>query len=395
LETELQLGGHRLAGEMESILTCQRTRPHDAALPFDILGLIFHHVTDGYPMSLRSLLFVCRSWHDAVWLHPTLWSTIRIDHTLLTIFALNSVLPKLLIKRYIRTCLNQSGTAALDISIDLNPQHVNSFSTQDTAHEHDTWSFLVSLTEDIIGPDGEHAARWRSLTWKWTTREYISQVIPKLPPILPVFETLRLSNSPVHISLIGAFPRCPRLLSLVLHHTSTQLLKVQDCLLLSELVISTEFVWLSVDLIRLSQLPNIRRLTLYTIQWAVPIFQLGSGRVPPTEILLPHLKYLHLRGRIPLQVVEPLVTPSLKELELNSHSSLELLGEISLPRTIETIRIAYSDRDSDPSIDVVRPVKKLLDVAPALKQVCVPKWFHDKLEKNGFHLEGNVIIVIE
>jgi hypothetical protein len=51
---ELQLGSHSLVGEMDSILICPRARPHDAALPFDILGLIFHHVTDGYPISLSS-----------------------------------------------------------------------------------------------------------------------------------------------------------------------------------------------------------------------------------------------------------------------------------------------------------------------------------------------------
>jgi hypothetical protein len=380
---------------MESILTCQRPRPHDAALPFDILGLIFHHVTSGYPMNLRSLLFVCRSWHDAVWLHPTLWSTIRIDLKLLTTFAPNGVLPELLIKRYIHTCLKQSGTVALDISLDLQPRHVDSFSTQNTADGHDIWSYLVSLTEDIIGPDGEHAARWRSLTWRWSMEAYVSQVIPKLPPILPVFETLRIYHLPMPITLIGTFPRCPRLLSVVFHQTCRQPLKVQDCLLASELVISTDLTWISWELIVLSQLSNIRRLTLYNIMWQVNTFYLDYWGVPPTELLLPRLQYLHLRGSIPLQVVKPLVTPSLTGLELDSHSSLVLLGEISLTRTIETIRITYSDRDSDPSIDMVRPVKKLFDVAPALKQFCVPKWFHDQLEKNAFHLDGNVVIVIE
>jgi hypothetical protein len=38
---ELQLGNHSLIGEMDSILISQRTRPHDAALPFDILLEIY------------------------------------------------------------------------------------------------------------------------------------------------------------------------------------------------------------------------------------------------------------------------------------------------------------------------------------------------------------------
>jgi hypothetical protein len=96
-----------------------------------------------------------------------------------------------------------------------------------------------------------------------------------------------------------------------------------------------------------------------------------------------------------LPVVELLVTPPLKELEIDSYTSLELLGEISLACTVETIRIAYSGPDPDLSIDMDRHVKKLLDVAPALKQLCVPNWFQDELENNGIHLDGNVIKVIE
>jgi hypothetical protein len=178
----------------------------------------------------------------------------------------------------------------------------------------------------------------------------------------------------------------------VFHPTYRQPLKVEDCLLLSELIISTEFAWLSWHL---NQFPNIRRLTLYTMLWIVPIFQLGSHGVPPKETVLPRLQYLHLRGPIPLPVLETMVTPSLKELELDFCSSIELLGSISLTRTIEIIRIAYGDRDPDPSIDMARRIRKLLDVAPALKQFCVPKWFHDELENNGAHLDGNVVKVIE
>jgi hypothetical protein len=57
-------------------------------LPFEILGAIFHHVRKSNPFDLRSLLFVCKSWRNAVCHHSSSWSEITLDHTVLwwTIF---------------------------------------------------------------------------------------------------------------------------------------------------------------------------------------------------------------------------------------------------------------------------------------------------------------------
>jgi hypothetical protein len=367
---EFQLGSHSVVEEEEknTISTCQRARSQNAALPFDILGLIFHHVADGHPINLRSLLFVCRSWYDAVWLHPTLWSTIWIDHTLLTVLASNGALKKQLIEHYLHCCLRRSGVASLDISLDLKPHQISSIS----GNKHDILLYLLSLVAVLIGQDHEHAARWRSFTWRWRTTEHFSQIFSKLPSILPALETLRLRGLILDERHISTFPRCPRLRTVELHQYTLQPLHFADCLLVSELVISTDVAWLSSDLIVLSQFRNIRHLTLYTTMNQSSTFTSESYVVLPSEILLPHLHYLHLRGHLPSQMIGRLLTPSLKELVLDCYSTFELLGNTWLTRTLETIYMGFPDLDPNLPIHMHKDVKKLLDVAPALK-FCMPK----------------------
>ena len=391
---EFQTGSHSMVGKKDPVLGRQRIRSHNATLPFDILGLIFHYVANGYPVRLRNLFFVCRSWYDAVSLHPTLWATIRLDRALVEIFASNGALPKLFIKLYIHSCLRWSGTASLDVSVDLNPYQLTSFTTQSDLME--TWSYLFLLVMDLIGLDGEHAMRWRSFTWRCHRAEYASRVFSKLPLSLPVLEVLRLRGVRLDVSHIGMFPRCPRLRTVELHQYAVQPLKDEDCLLVSDLFITTELVWLSLDLIVLSHFPNIRHLTLSTTLEGQALFIPEPDDPPPNEVLLPHLQCLRLRGSLPIQVVGCLVAPVLKELELDCSTSLELLGDISLARTVETVRIAGPN--IDPNLNpthVSRRVEKLLDATPALKQLCAPKWFHDWLENSDIHLGESVIVVIE
>jgi hypothetical protein len=102
------------------------------------------------------------------------------------------------------------------------------------------------------------------------------------------------------------------------------------------------------------------------------IFTPESYAVPPSEILLPHLHYLHLRGHLPSEMVGTLITPSLKELEIDFYSTFECLGDTLLARTLDTIYMAFPDFDPNLPIHMRRGVKKLLEVAPALR-FCMPK----------------------
>ena len=84
------------------------------------------------------------------------------------------------------------------------------------------------------------------------------------------------------------------------------------------------------------------------------------------------------------------MAPSLKELELDYHTSVELPGDISLARTLETVRIAIPNLDHTL---VPGRIEKLLNSMPALKQLCVPKRFHDWVEKNDLHFGEDVRVV--
>ena len=387
---EFQSGSHSMVEEKGPVSGRQRMRSHNATLPFDILGLIFHHVADGYPVHLRRLIFVCRSWHDAVFLHPTLWSTIRVDCTLLDIFAPNGALSKLLVKLYIHSCLRWSGSAPLEVSVDLTPLQLNAFKISDDALE--TSSYLFLLVTDLIGPDGKHAMRWRSFIWRCHRGDYASRVFYKLPLSLPTLEILRLIGVRLDASHSGMFPHCPRLRTVEAHQWAVQPLKNEDCLLVSDLSITTEVVWLSFDLILLSHFPNIRHLTLSTALGGRALFMPDPDYPPLDEVLLPRLQCLRLRGCLPPRVVGCMVAPLLKELELDSYTSIELLGDISLARTVETVRIAIPNLDRTL---VPRRVEKQLNSMPALKQLCVPKRFHDWVEKNDLHFSEDVLVVVE
>ena len=108
--------------------------------------------------------------------------------------------------------------------------------------------------------------------------------------------------------------------------------------------------------------------------------------------LLPRLQCLRLRGCPPPQVVGGVTAPLLKELELDSYTSLELLGDLSLARSLETIRIAIPNLDRTL---MPRQLEELLNATPALRQLCAPNGFHDWLEENDFHLGEDILVVIE
>lgn len=386
---EFQSGRHSVVEEKDRLLGGQRIRPHNATLPFDILGMIFHYVADGYSARLRSLILVCRSWNDAVCLHPTLWATIRVDCTLLKILTYNSTLTTPLVKSYIHSCLRWSGTAPLDVSVDLFPEELKPFTTSDNVLE--IWSQLFLLVMDLIGMDGEHAVRWQSFTWRCHRRDYAEQVLSKLPLSLPILEILRFRGVRLDASQFGMFPHCPRLRTVELHQYPEQPLKNEDCLLVSDLFIATDLVWLSLDIVILSSFTNIRRLTLSTTLDGQALFIPDARVSTPNEVSLPRLQWLRLQGCLPPQMIECMVAPLLKELELDCSTSLELLGGVSLARTVETIRIAIPNLTRTL---VPKQIRRLVNSTPTLKRLCVPNWFHNWLEHNNLHLGENVVVVI-
>jgi hypothetical protein len=389
---EFQLGGESMVEERGPIVTCQRIPSHNATLPFDILGLVFHYVTDGYPINLRSLLFVCRAWHNAVCLHPTLWATIWVDHTLLTTFAPNHKLSEPLINLYIRSCLKRSGTVPLDIALYFYSYQLGSFTLQN----NNLWSCLLMLATELIGSNHEHTARWRSFSWGCNKGGIASHIFAKLPSKFPVLEILRLREVRLDPSHIRMFPPCPQLEVVELYKCCyVHPLTNEHCLLVSELSFGMDGAWLPSDLRTLSQFLSLRVLTLCVVAQGMSSPGWPIHDVAPTEVQLPHLRCLHLRGPMPYQVVQSLVTPSLKILELDCYTCFEFLGDIALVHIVETLHIVIPDLHPNLSIHLPRHTAKLFQAATALKHLRMPKWFHNRLERNKLRLDEDVVVVIE
>jgi hypothetical protein len=117
IHLKIQSGSHSLIEGKDPILTCQCQRARRSSLRHS--RPISHHVTNDYPKNLCSLLFAGR-------VASTRWSTIRTDTTLLTLFAPYGA-PETVYQASRSPFLRRSGKASLNISIDLSPCQVNSF----------------------------------------------------------------------------------------------------------------------------------------------------------------------------------------------------------------------------------------------------------------------------
>jgi hypothetical protein len=214
----------------------------------------------------------------------------------------------------------------------------------------------------------------------------------KLPSSLPILEALRFYEVALDECHVRMFPHCPYLRTVEIHHCAVQTLKNEDCLLVSNLSIATEVASFTFDVIVLNDFRNIRQLMLATRWYAQVSLNPDLDDPTPDEVLLPRLQRLRLRGCIPAQVVECLVAPLLKELEVDSYPTLNILRDLPLTRPLETIRIATPKVNQS---SVSRAVEDLLNSAPAVKQLCVPQWCHDLLKLLDAHLDDILVIIEE
>jgi len=83
------------------------------ALPFELLGEIFSHISDD-SLDLRFAIFVCRSWHNAVIHHANLWTNIALGYTFLARFR-GARLPDG--DAFVRLCISRSSPLPLRISV--------------------------------------------------------------------------------------------------------------------------------------------------------------------------------------------------------------------------------------------------------------------------------------
>ena len=350
-------------------------QPRNHTLPFEVLGLIFHYIPKLGPIDLQPILFVCKSWHEAVCHHSSLWSDIKLNYTIYTTFSVDGAFQESRASNYLCCCLKYSGTMPLDITLDFEHR---------IEVELHIKIQLILLLKVLVGRDEEHLVRWRSFAWRAMCVASIQITLAYLPSAIPNLQTVKCFDLFFGDDLQSTFPACPNLRTVELHLYNRLIPHETDCSRVTELKLGTDYTWQLEHVDILYDFSNVRRLTLFTVQhpWV-----LRPCDFLPTEVLFPHLHSLRLYGKPVWILVQFLTAPKLKELEFDEISSLDLLNDVSLASTIESAHIQIRQRDIDAEVSNSEKVMGFLTVAPLLKRLRVPKWLHEELESGGLCLE--------
>src|SRR5258706_4669402 len=97
-----------------------RPSSRNHALPFELLGEIFSQISED-SLNLRFVIFVCRSWHNAVVHHANLWTNITIGHTFMFRFRGARLGHG---DAFVRLCLSRSSPCPLRLSVH-HPYHLS------------------------------------------------------------------------------------------------------------------------------------------------------------------------------------------------------------------------------------------------------------------------------
>ena len=363
-------------------------QPRNHTLPFDVLCLIFHHIPKLGPFDLHPILFVCKSWHEAICQHSSLWSDIKLDYMIYTRFSVGGTFQESRVSNYLRCCLKYSGIMPLDITLDFNPFTEVSFGSNIviSTRRNDDETRIIPLLKVLVGQDEEHLVRWRSFTWRAIVYAgSIPTTLSFLPSTIPNLQTVKFYDVFYPDNGYLAFPTCPNLQTVQLHLCYQSILKENDCSNVTELRLGINHIWHLEDVMTLHKFSNVRRLTLYTVGYTY--FTESSDDRTRAEVLFPYLHSLRLYGGLALELVKLLKAPKLKELEFDQVSSFDVLEDVSLASTIETAHIQIRPYDIDPEVSNSDKVMGLLTVAPLLKRLRVPKWLHEELESSDLCLE--------
>ena len=365
-------------------------QPRNHTLPFDVLGLIFHHISKLSLVDLQPILFVCHSWHEAVCHHSSLWSDIKLDYTFYTRFSVGGTFQEPRASNYLRCCLKYSGIMPLDITLDFRqftePKVYFMGTRKATRWIGNNETRIIPLLKVLVGQDEEHLVRWRSFTWRSSRKkESITIALSFLPSTIPNLQTTKFFDV-FHLNKRhSAFPTCPNLQTVQLHKCNQFILRDNDFSHVTELKLGTHHMWYRRDVKVLRIFSNVRRLTIYTVEY--------SGFTKPykdstmAEVPFPHLHSLRLHGGPALKLVRLLKTPKLKELEFDKVSSIDVLEDVSLASTIETAHIQIRQCDIDSEVNISEKIMGLLTAAPLLQRLRVPKWLHEELENGALCLE--------
>jgi len=354
-----------------------RPSSRNHALPFELLGEIFSRISED-SLDLRFVIFVCRSWHNAVVHHANLWTNIILGYTFLSRFQGARLRHG---DAFVRLCLSRSAPCPLRLSVhDQDCPKLYRIAAGVLSDE--CFSLVKHILESNSGEPENLFQRCKSLSWVFVNQsshlDFVTRTFSSAP--FPALEYLTINNLfiPEAYHKIGS-PRLPRLKEVTLiNHSETSVSPFfhdDDFANVERLTFCIMSRWMYYDVNTISRFRRIRVLMLKGEAHRDEYMGSLYVSLKPAELFL--LETLTLSGKVPHEVLDLIKTPRLRKMEIEAYGtrgshSLVASKLVHLVRSLECLCVSLSQGTNATSW--VEELERVIAEAPSLVSVCVSPW---------------------
>ena len=353
-----------------------RPSSRNHALPFELLGEIFSHISED-SLDLRFVIFVCRSWHNAVVHHANLWTNIIIGDEFLFRFK------GLRLRHgdaFVRLCLSRSAPCPLRLSVD--DRYCPPLYGIAGGRSDERFSLVEHILESNSGEPGNLFQRCRTLSWDFVNElshlDFAARIFTSAP--FPALEYLTINNLfvPDGYPRMGS-PRLPRLKEVTLidhsEKSTSPFFHDDDFANVGRLSFCVTSRWMDFDVNTIRRFRSIRILMLKGGPIGDEYMETLSGPLNLVELSL--LETLTLSGTVPHELLSLIRTPRLRKMEIEAdHTrgmhSLVASKLVHLVRSLEHLYVSLSQGMHATSW--VEELERVVAVAPSLVSVYVNSW---------------------
>ena len=353
-----------------------RLSSRNHALPFELLGEIFSHISEDDSLDLRFAIFVCRSWHNAVVHHANLWTNITIGYTFLSRFRDARSRHG---DAFVRLCLSRSAPYPLHLSVH-DTDCLSLYGSRAEMFWDDCFSVVKHILESNSGEPWNLFQRCKSLSWVFVNEpshvDFMVRIFTSAS--FPALECLTINNLFVSEGYprMGS-PRLPRLkeVTLVNHSESSTspFFHDDDFASATWLTFCVTVRWMDYDINTIRRFRSIRILMLKGGDLGDEYVETLRGPLKPVELSL--LETLTLSGTVPHQLLNLIRTPRLRKMEIESVStrhSLVASKLVHLVGSLECLRAPL--KQGMHATSWVGELERVIAEAPSLVSVCVSAW---------------------
>jgi F-box-like len=361
------------------------TRIFNDVLPFEILSNIFLELAHDSSLALRRVLFVSRTWYIAASQCATLWPTIRIDSALHNHFFASGEWRMDAAFYYIQWCLDRSRNLPLHVVFDLSGWRARPRFGSNTLMYR-----FFPLIKFLMGEERGFGQRVRTLEWLQFRDSFFTSLVARiLPQKMPKLQHLTLHRGLTGLWMLPQFPQLQRV-ELFDYDGAIQMIQEVGRTSVHTLRFGVSECWTLETLNSIACFGNIRKLELFTICQRA---RSGYGGV----IELPYLKQVRTRGEIPFVFWDSLKAPLLIDIELNSYSTAEWLGETNHIRKTQILRFLCPSL-SQHKLGASKALQDLIASAFSLETLFIPRSIFQGLAVGGHRLDTSypgLLIIIE